>query len=55
MSDRVCLLVEEKIAEALRYRIITLVVEDILKGNRLAEREVDIPPSNCQWLVGDCG
>jgi len=46
---------EEKIAEALRYRVITLLIEDILKGNRSVEGEVVIPPINCQWLVGDPG
>ena len=46
---------EEKIAEVLRYRVTTLLTEDILKGNRLVEGEVDIPPSNCQWLIGDFG
>jgi len=45
----------KRIAEVLRYRVITLLTEDMLKGDKLVEEEVYIPPSNFQWFIGDLG
>jgi len=39
----------------LRHRIIPLLMEDMLKGDRLVKEDIDIPSSNLQWLEGYLG
>ena len=39
----------------LRYKVISLLAEDLLEGNGLVKGEVDIPSSNWQWFEGNFG
>jgi hypothetical protein len=39
----------------LGYRVISLLAEDPLEGDRLVKREVDIPSNYLQWLEGVFG